>query len=122
MPHLFFKGGDSFPYALYHLIEKKGFGSLPELKIRNVSQKTIVFLDQKAQEISKINGYKVSRNDLLKTIVEGYPTQEILRYKEDHFDQAVKLMTNKLQEYIDSNDALIKSLMFEDGTGGDLND
>lgn len=122
MPHLFYEGGDSFPYALYYLVKKKGFDNLPELKIRNVSQKTITFLDQKAAEISKINGYKVSRNDLLKTIVEGYPTQEILRYKEDHFDQAVKLMTTKLQEYIDSNDALIKALMFEDETGGEINE
>lgn len=95
---------------------------MPELKIRNVNQRTIDFLDQKAKEVSKINGYKVSRNDLLKTIVEGYPTQEILRYKEDHFDQAVKLMTNKLQEYIDSNDALIKALMFDDERSGDLDE
>jgi hypothetical protein len=84
-----------------------------DLLIRNLNEKVVAVIDKKADELTKLNGYKVSRNDLLLNIIENSPGSEIMRYKEDHFDQAVKLMTTKLQKYIDSNDALIRTYLFE---------
>ena len=86
-----------------------------DLLIRNLNEKVVAVIDKRADELTKLNGYKVSRNDLLLNIIENSPGSEIIRYKEDHFDQAVKLMTTKLQEYIDSNDALIRAYLFETG-------
>ncbi|MFB7304602.1 hypothetical protein [Heyndrickxia sporothermodurans] len=84
-----------------------------DIKVTNVDVSYIKEIDRKAEEITQKLGRKFSRNEYIKMLIQNDCELRLMKLKEDVFDQAIKGLnqtldsqTNKLQEFINSNNRL----------------
>ena len=57
-----------------------------DIFVRNVDEKIVLSLDQKAEEIATRTGQKFSRNDYIKMLLCRESERELIEYKKDKFD------------------------------------
>lgn len=88
-----------------------------DIKVTNVDILFIKEIDQKAADLSKKLGRKFSRNEYIKMLIQNDCELRLTKLKEDKFDQAVDSLahtldrqTDKLQEFINSNNRLFHLL------------
>jgi len=85
-----------------------------DILIRNVDVAYAKELERKAGDLSEKLGREFSRNDYIKMLIQNDCELRLMQLKEDNFNRAVDnlnfTLTNqseKLQEYIDSNNRLV---------------
>lgn len=88
-----------------------------DIKVSSVPPMFVNEIDKKAKKISNRLGRKFSRNDYIKMLIQNDFDLELVKFKEDKFDNAVDNLTitlarqeEVLQKYIDSNAQLFNLL------------
>lgn len=79
--------------------------------LRKFNSKTISIIDKRNEQFFADTGVKRSRSEFINELCEEALFGEVANYKKDIFDKVTNQLTNKFQEYIDSNNQLIMFLM-----------
>lgn len=85
-----------------------------DIKVTNVEPAYVKEIERKAEELGEKLGRSFSRNEYIKMLIQNDCDLRLMQLKEDNFNRAVDnlnfTLTNqsdKLQEYIDSNNRLV---------------
>lgn len=85
-----------------------------DIKVTNVEPAYVKEIERKAEELGEKLGRSFSRNEYIKMLIQNDCELRLMQLKEDNFNRAVDnlnfTLTNqseKLQEYIDSNNRLV---------------
>lgn len=78
-----------------------------EIKIRNVDEAVGAKLESKAKLLGDRRGKPMSRNELIKIIIEKAMIQDIITEELSE----IKELKNAIQEYVDTNNYIIQALL-----------
>ncbi|EJP82039.1 MULTISPECIES: hypothetical protein [Bacillus cereus group] len=88
-----------------------------DIHIRNVDPYYVKEIDKRCKQIGAKLGRRYYRSEYINDLLEKHFEQEYRRNKEDKFDEAIGNVTvtlerqeDKLQEYIDATNELVKVL------------
>lgn len=78
-----------------------------DIYIRSIDEATIAKLDSKARLLSERRGKSMSRNELIKIIIEKAMIEDVLAEEYSEMSELKKV----LQEYIDGNNYIIQAIL-----------
>ena len=92
---------------------------MQSIKVTNVKDEVVAFLDRKAQELSKISGRKISRNAYINLVLEKQLRDDLglddmlhdMDDKMDMLDEKFDLLTIIIGENKQANDLLISLIV-----------
>jgi len=98
------------------------------IKITNIRNEVVAFIDRKAQELSKISDRKFSRNAYINLILEKQLRDDLglddmlhdMDSKMNMLDEKLDLLTEVIKEDKETTNRLIGLIVHGDGVGDDI--
>ncbi|MFC0290609.1 hypothetical protein [Bombilactobacillus bombi] len=78
-----------------------------KLTIRNIDPDLVAIINTNLYEMKK-KGIKINQSEYVIQLIEKALTSNFDEYKKDIFDQTINTLIDKFEEYIESNNELLK--------------
>lgn len=78
-----------------------------KLTIRNIDAELVAIINTNLYEMKK-KGIKINQSEYVIQLIEKALTSDFDKYKKDIFDQTINALIDKFEEYVESNNELLK--------------
>ena len=91
------------------------------IKVSSIKDEVVAFIDRKAQELSKISGRSISRNEYINLILEKQLRDDLaLDDQLDLINEKLDLLTEVIREDKEVTNRLIGLIVYGDDVGDDI--
>lgn len=91
------------------------------IKVSSIKDEVVAFIDRKAQELSKISGRKITRNEYINLILEKQLRDDLaLDDQLDLINEKLDLLTEVIREDKEVTNRLIGLIVYGDDVGDDI--